>query len=131
MLVLRTQPKIQERNGVWLTCAVLCKLCTLNSELCRHRCFPSAVYHCARVNSRVSKLSALDFQELDACFLKHVETLVLLQLSITLQISQDTMTQLAISKRKGTINFFGKTSGQNAFLLSFSQIPSVNNTQMV
>lgn len=80
----------------------------MNGELCRHRCLPSAIYHCARVDSRISKLSILDFQELDACFLKHVETLILLQWNITLQISQDTMRQPTIGKTRGERNFLVK-----------------------
>lgn len=68
---------------------LICLYCTLNCELCRHRCFPSTVYHRARVNSCISKLNVLDFQVLDSCFLKHVETLILLQMNITLQTSQD------------------------------------------
>lgn len=87
----------------------------MNGELCRHRCFPSTVYHCARVNSCISKLSILDFQELDACFLKHVETLILLQLNITLQISQDTMRQPAIGKRRGARNFLVKHQAKMPF----------------
>lgn len=65
---------------------LVCFNYTLNHELCSYRSLPSTIHHCASINSSVGKLNVLDLQELDSCFLKHVETIIVLHLKITLQV---------------------------------------------